>query len=282
MRAQAALMNFIQPAPSALATIAADATWPSVMLQTDAPGTHQWNWQVSWGPFVASGTASTPDNAWNATSLLTNRGGIVKVTAVAGGESATATVTLKGTNPTQAMVAQYLSTKPDADGFDKILLQESRFRHFAVSGDPVKSFDNGYGMCQLTNPTPTFEQVWNWKSNITGGLALYAQKRAMARTYLSQSGRKFTDVQLRFETVCRWNGGSYHRWDTASNQWVRSPTIVCDSLTGNIGWDMTDAANAGQTQAQLHARDNADYSKPPGPSAHWRFFGVCYADHVLR
>jgi hypothetical protein len=134
----------------------------------------------------------------------------------------------------------------------------------------------------LTNPAPTFEQAWNWQRNIDAGLVLFAQKRASARTYLTQSGRTFTDAQLRFESVCRWNGGQYHRWDATSNQWVRNPTILCDSTTGNIGWDMSDAANAGKPETLLHARDSASYSSPPGPTAHWKFFGVCYADHVLR
>jgi hypothetical protein len=275
-------MNFTRPAPDSVQTIAAGALWPSVMLETDGQGPHTWQWKVSWELFSASGTASTPGNIWDATSVLTDRGGTVTVTATAGAVSATIALTIKGTNPGRADVVQYLSTRPDSDAFDKILQQETKFRHFKVNGEPIKSFDNGYGICQLTNPAPTFEQAWNWKRNIDAGLVLFAQKRASARTYLTQSGRTFTEAQLRFESVCRWNGGQYHRWDATSSQWVRTPTILCDSTTGNIGWDMSDAANTGKTEAQLHARDSASYSSPPGPTAHWKFFGVCYADHVLR
>jgi len=275
-------MNFTKPAPNSILTIAADAVWPSVTFQTDGSGPHAWQWKVAWDQFAAAGTATTPANVWDATAVLTNRGGTVTVTATAGAISATISIKIKATNPAQNDVVQYLSTKPDSDGFDKILQQETKFRHFNGNGEPIKSFDNGYGLCQLTTPAPTFEQVWSWKRNLDGGLALFAQKRASARTYLGQSGRQFSDAQLRFESVCRWNGGTYHRWDAGVKRWVRTPTVLCDSATGNIGWDLSDPANTGKSEAQLHARDSTQYSKPPGSTAHWRYFGVCYADHVLR
>jgi len=275
-------MNFTKPALNSLLTIAADAVWPSVTFQTDGSGPHTWQWKVAWDQFAVAGTATTPANVWDATSVLSNRGGTVTVTATAGAASASISIKIKATNPSQNDVVQYLSTKPDSDGFDKILQQESKFRHINANGEPIKSFDNGYGLCQLTTPAPTFEQVWSWKRNLDGGLALFAQKRASARTYLGQSGRQFSDAQLRFESVCRWNGGAYHRWDAATKRWVRTPTVLCDSATGNIGWDLSDPENTGKSEAQLHARDNAQYSKPPGSTAHWRYFGVCYADHVLR
>jgi hypothetical protein len=151
-----------------------------------------------------------------------------------------------------------------------------------MNDEPKKSFDNGYGMCQLTNPVPTFEQVWNWQLNVDGGLLLFAEKRSAAKAFLGQSGRTFTDAQLRFESVCRWNGGAYHRWDGVANKWIRQPNVLCDTATGNIGWDLTDPENAGKTEAQLHARDTATYATPSQfPSRHWRYFGVCYADRVL-
>jgi hypothetical protein len=201
--------------------------------------------------------------------------------AKAGTATATIAVSIVGRNPTATQVAAYLTTKRGSDGFGRIVQHESRFRHFSTRGVPVTSFDNAYGMCQLTNPAPTFEQVWNWKRNVDAGLALFAKKRKTARSYLAQNSRPYTQEQLKYETVCRWNGGRYHRWDADGEQWVRTPHILCDSRTGNIGWDMTDPANAGKTEAALHARDGASYSNPPGPGAHWKYFGVCYADRVL-
>jgi hypothetical protein len=136
-------------------------------------------------------------------------------------------------------------------------------------------------MCQLTNPVPGFDQVWNWKLNVQAGLSLFSGKRTAAINYLTQNNRSYTNEQLMYEAVCRWNGGSYHEWDDKAGKWIRHPNILCDSATGNIGWDMDDAANKGKTEVELHKRDSASYSKPPGASAHWQYSGVCYADKVL-
>ncbi len=83
--------------------------------------------------------------------------------------------------------------KPNSAGFDKIIEHESKFKHFNMRNEPIKSFDNGYGMCQLTNPAPTFDQVWNWKMNVEAALNLFEQKRANAIVYLSQNNRTYTN-----------------------------------------------------------------------------------------
>jgi hypothetical protein len=44
---------------------------------------------------------------------------------------------------------------------------------------------------------------------------------------------------------------------------------------------MNDSENAGKNEAQLHARDKSSYSGRPGQNAHWKYFGICYADHIL-
>lgn len=274
-------MKFTSPIANANFTITSSAEWPSVPFQTDGTGAHVWNWDVSWGTFQQSGSANTPSNQWDAKTALTNYGGTLTVRAQANNDEAALVVTIKGTNPALGDITQFLATKPGSAGFDKILFQESRCRHFNPFGEPIKSFDNGYGMCQLTKPVPNFDQVWNWKLNVEAGLALFAQKRTMAINYLSQNQRSYTDDQLMYEAVCRWNGGSYHEWDQQSGQWVRHPNILCDSATGNIGWDMNDEANKGKSEADLHQRDSASYGKAPGPNAHWKFWGVCYADKVL-
>jgi hypothetical protein len=124
-------------------------------------------------------------------------------------------------------------------------------------------------------------QVWDWKRNIDGGLVLFRQKRNAAIVYLSQGGRSYTAEQLIYETVCRWNGGSYHVWDGDSAKWVRNDDILCDSATGNMGWNMTDPENKDKTEAELHKRDCGSYSKAPAASAHWKYSGVCYADAIL-
>jgi len=274
-------MKFQSPKTGDSFSAGLDAAWPGIVFQTDANGTHDWTWTVQWGTFKKNGAVQTSGNSWDAGPAVADAGGILTVTASAGGENASITVKIGGTNPTPAAAMAYLAGKSGADGFDKILQHESKFRQFTATGEPLKSFDNGYGMCQLTTPAPTCEQVWNWQRNIDGGLALFAAKMAAATKYLSQSGRTFTPEQLKYEAVCRWNGGAYHVWDAAANKWVRNPNILCDRTTGSIGWDMTDPANAGKSAQELHSRDSGSYSKPPGAGAHWKYSGICYADAIL-
>jgi hypothetical protein len=273
-------MNITSPAPNAVFTISSQAAWPSIPFQTDATGTHTWNWEVSWNTFKQTGSVTTPSNQWDAQAAVTNFGGTLTVRVQTATDNAIITVRIQATNPAAADVSSFLATKSNAIGFDKILLKESGGRNFGPTGEPIRSFDGGYGMCQLTTPVPSFQQVWNWKSNVEGGLSLFANKRLAAISYLSQSGRTYTPDQLMYETACRWNGGSYHEWDAVNNAWIRHPNILCDSATGSIGWDMTDPENAGKTEADLHQRDSASYRSRPA-DAHWKYFGVCYADQLL-
>ena len=127
----------------------------------------------------------------------------------------------------------------------------------------------------------TGDSYKHWKLNIDGGLALYKQKRNAAITYLSQSNRTYSADQLKYEAVCRWNGGWYHVWDAKAAKWVRPAGIICDTKTGNIGWDMSDAENKGKTEAELRKRDSGSYTSAPTQDAHWRYSGVCYADRML-
>ncbi len=274
-------MKFAKPKLNETFTTTSVPEWPSINFETDATGTHAWHWTIAWGTFKKSGKETTTGNTWNAKAVITNYGGTLTVRAEAGKASTTITVKIKGTNPSSSEVTQYLATKANSAGFDKIIEHESKFKHFNSSSEPVKSFDNGYGMCQLTTPAPTFEQVWNWKMNIDGGLKLFEQKRTSAIAYLSQNNHSYTNEQVKYEAVCRWNGGSYHEWDAKAGKWIRKSNILCDSKTGNIGWDMNDAQNTGKTEAELRSRDSGSYSKPPGAGAHWNYIGVCYADRIL-
>lgn len=274
-------MKITKPKPGESFSITSGAEWPSIQLETDATGPHTWKWSITWGSFSKSGTATTSGNQWDAREAIAGLGGKLTVTACANNTNASISLSVVGKNPSSQEVVQYLAGKPNSTGFDRILEHESKFKQFKIDGQPVKSFDGGYGMCQLTEPTPTFEQVWNWKRNVDGGLALFAQKRAAAVAYLSQSGRSYTAGQLTSETVCRWNGGSYHDWDATKGAWVRRGNILCDSTTGNIGWDTGDPENAGKTEAELHHRDEGSYSAPPGAGAHWKYSGICYADKLL-
>jgi hypothetical protein len=274
-------MKFVTPKTNAPVTITSIPDWPTLSFETDGKGPHVWNWTLAWGTFKKSGIQNTTGNRWDAKAAITNLGGTLTVRAEANKEMATMALKINGTNPSSTEVTRYLATKANSAGFEKILEKESHFRQFNNNHEPVKSFDNGYGMCQLTSPAPTFDQVWNWKLNVDAGLKLFEQKRLAAVSYLGQSKRVYTAEQLKYETVCRWNGGTYHEWNAKAGKWIRHPNILCDSQTGNMGWDMTDPQNAGKTEAQLHTRDAKSYSSPPQAGSHWKYLGVCYADRLL-
>ena len=274
-------MRITKPNAGVHFSITVDAVWPSVVFETDVQGPTSWTWTIVWASFRRTGSANTAGNVWDATSALTGLGGTLTVNASAKGGAAAVTVKLSGKNPTSFQLEPYLAAKPNALGFNKIIAQESKGIHFNAAGEPIRSFDGGYGICQLTNPPPTYEQVWNWKANVDAGLQLFAQKRAAAIAYLSQSQRSYSVAQLTRETVCRWNGGAYYVWNTQTAAWVRPANILCDTRTGNIGWDLNDPANAGHTLEQLHARDRGSYAGGHTAGSHWKYLGVCYADHVL-
>jgi len=285
-------LQITSPAPNALFQISSEPAWPVLQFQTDAVLAEgqklNWSWSMAWDRFSKQGTEESSTNAWNAQASLSEAltggvisdiGGSLTVQVTGPGGSASITVRIRATNPSRQEVMEFLASQPNSTGFDRILDAESRMQHFNANGEPIKTFDNGYGMAQLTNPAPSYEQVWNWKLNIAAGLALFAQKQASAIQYLSQNNRTYTPDQLARETISRWNGGAYHEWNGSA--WVRRANIVCDVQTGNIGWDMNNPANAGQTAAQLRARDRGNYSRGRQQGDNWNYFGVCYADRLM-
>ncbi len=270
-------MKLTLPGTGGVVRIAASGELPPLPFATDAGGSHRWDWHLVWRDHSAGGTAATANGAWDARDAIGCGGGTLTVTAAAGTATCQGAVELRGSNPSADQVASYLSGKPGAAGFDRIVAQESRCHHFTPAGLPVVSFDGGVGLCQLTKPPATPAQAWDWRANLDAGLKLFAAKRAAAEHRLGQGGRPFTPAQATREAVCLWNGGTYHAWD--GNAWVRPASIVCDPACGNIGWDMADPANRGRGVAELHARDAATY--PSGHGVHWHYSGICYADHVL-
>jgi hypothetical protein len=278
-------LKIISPAPASIFQVVADPVWPAIpfRIAEDLAAGQQltWDWQIQWHTFSKKGTVVTTTNTWDAKDAVGGLGGVLTVTVRGPGGQATASVQIAGTNPAAEAILAYLASQPDSAGFDRILQHETQMMHFDSKGQPRASFDCGFGMCQLTTPAPTFEQCWSWKLNIDAGLALYAAKRQAASHYLSQNGRVFTADQLTRETVARWNGGAYHVWSSAQNAWIRNPAVLCDSKTGNIGWDMTKPDNCGKNEAALHQRDAGKYRHAPGASDSWGYFGVCYADRLL-
>jgi hypothetical protein len=282
------MIIFPTPSPQVTFEVATDATWPSLVFTTDETGEHEWKWTAVWRTFSRTGKLKTPDNRWDATSTLANLGGDITIKATAkkplGKGMATVAGKLKikiiGKNPLPLDVDSYVATDIEAAGFERLISHESKYKHFNGTGQPIRSGDAGYGMCQLTNPAPTFEQVWNWKKNVDAGIKLFKQKRSAAIQFLSQSNRTYTQDQLKRETISRWNGGAYHEWNGSA--WQRKANILCDTATGNYGWNTDLDVNKDKTEAELRKRDKGTYKVPRPADANWMFSGVCYADRVME
>jgi len=292
--------KWVQPKSGDKFYIDEDAKFPSITFEidTDAAPPYEWTWSLSW-PANVSGLKESAKRgkvlktfSKTATFASDTKTWLVDLTQVIGGtltvkvkttkEAFKRSIYILGKNPDESRVTALLATLEDVKGFEKLLAQESKFKNFInADGYPVVAFDGGYGMTQMTNPAPTFEQVWNWKENVKGGATLYKSKQAIAKKYLSKQQRTYTDEQLKLETWSLWNGGNYHVWDETVKAWIRNPNILSDTKTGNIGWDMTKEENKGKTESELHERDKDEYKKPPKKSERlWMYSGVCYADHV--
>jgi len=275
----------------------------SFEIKTEMPPPYQWQWTIDWDAkvsglaertkrgrklksFTQSGNFSSDSKIWTADLGPAIIGGKLSVSVTAGQSKFRRTVFVQGKNPVEEDVLSFLKTIPNTIGFDKIIKQESNFKNFInADGEPVVAIDAGYGMTQLTNPAPSYDQAWNWKDNISAGAHLFQQKQILAKHYLGQQNRRYTDDQLSLETISRWNGGGYHTWNIQSQTWERNADMLCDPATGNIGWDTTDTANSDKSVEDLHQRDKATYGS--GPTGHsnehdWKYTGVCYADHVVN
>lgn len=120
------------------------------------------------------------------------RGGVLTVTvSVRVGTAppitaASAGLTVIGTNPSSTQIRAHASAVgANKVRFRKQMRQESSLAQFRSSGWPKYSGDNlgGVGLCQITRPAPTPDQVWNWKDNVRAGWTLYLEKERIARAY---------------------------------------------------------------------------------------------------
>jgi hypothetical protein len=297
-------LSWIAPAENSVFNINQEGELPLVFFefQTQVSGEYKWSWRITWDAkvsglrervrtgttlktFEESGSFVSSETRWQVNFSDKVLGGTLTVSVTVNGKTLTRSVVIKGQNPDAQSVSDYVASLEDMAGFEKLLEQETNSRHFInLDGEPIVAFDSGYGITQMTNPAPSYEQAWNWKANILAGSSIYQEKVRLAKRFLGQQGRVYSDDQLQHEVFSRWNGGSYHQWDSALGEWVRKKNILCDSNTGNIGWSTDKEKNKDKTEAQLRERDKDTYSKgSKGQSDDhpWDYKGVCYADHVL-
>lgn len=297
-------LTWVSPAQGEVFKISQEAELPEVIfeVQTSHASDCHWSWCIEWEArssglrerarkgamlrkFCETGTVKTSSNKWTLDFAGKVLGGKLTVTVKAGKQTLVRTVTIEGQNPTLEQVSTYMGGLEGLESFDKLLAQETQSKHFIeLDGHPVVSFDQGYGITQMTNPAPSYEQVWDWKANILGGATVYREKMADARRHLGKGDRAYTDEQLLRETFSRYNGGFYHEWDAGAETWVRRKNLLCDTVAGNIGWDTGKQKNEGKTESELRERDKETYQKGREGQTEehvWSYTGVCYADHVL-
>lgn len=233
--------------------------------------------------FSDTGSFTSNDKSWTANLGNKILGGKLSVEATAGDAQFRRTVFVLAKNPIKADVVAFVASLPNTLGFDKVIDQESHFRNVInADNEPVVAGDAGYGLTQMTNPAPTYEQAWNWKENVKAGVTLYQDKQAKAKILLK--AHPYTDDQLLRETTGLWNGSKYYEWNAETQSWERNGDVLCDPATSNIGWDMSNQTNAGQTADQLHARDKETYKKMKAgrDKDHvWIYSGACYVDHLM-
>ncbi len=295
--------KWISPSAQKEYYIGEDATFPSIVfeIETADAGPYVWSWTITWEAkqrtretgsrkdkilrtLSESGVFESGEKTWTADLHAKIIGGKLTLKVDTGSNVFQRSVTIKGKNPGEARITELLKGISDVAGFESIIEQESNFKNFiAADGEPLLSFDGGYGLTQMTNPAPSYEEIWNWEANVKGGSALYQQKQKAAKTFLGKNKRAYTSEQLKLETWSRWNGGSYHVWDDQAELWKRNENMLCDSNTGNIGWDVTASENRDKSESELRTRDKDTYANPKRDktaSNKWKYTGVCYADHL--
>jgi hypothetical protein len=102
-------------------------------------------------------------------------------------------VPILGTNPLPGRVQTYLASQFPNSHYTlwRIAQAESNVRQFGDDGHPKWSSDghHGVGIMQITNPTPSDDEVWNWKRNADAGNRVLETAYATARSWPSTVAR---------------------------------------------------------------------------------------------
>jgi hypothetical protein len=176
-----ATLNNVTPAPNAVLQY----QWSVTLVFKGGSCAHSLNRTI----------AHTPINVTTARNQLPItftqiRGGdlVVKVSVRVGNTALTAEsngLKVVGTNPS---IGSLGAAAPNNPSFRKLLRLESGLRQFLAPDCPLFSGDNagGVGLCQLTSPAPTDDQVWSWKENLNAGVRLWNTKESNAKAYPEQ------------------------------------------------------------------------------------------------
>lgn len=276
-----------------------DAQFPDITyeIKTNLPGPYEWSWHITWTglackqaegverfkqkkvkTFSKAGKFHSSEKKWKA-DLHGVFGGTLTVKVKAGGTTFARQTFIRGKNPSKDKVLTKIDTYSDKNDIallKKIIQQESRYRQFYSDETPLTSFDNGYGLGQLTNPEPTYEQIWNWKAHIKEiMLNRIPSARKTAKKHLDKHPG-YSQTVCDNETLAAYNGIPqnqwYHNWDDETKQWVVNTNVICDPNQSNKGWNMTKEENKDKTLKELQKDKKA---KP-------FYTGRCYAEHIVN
>ena len=139
---------------------------------------------------------STPTNKFTIPFAYVRGGDLsVSVSVMVGNTTVTAQSDKLQVTATNPSIKALQGTVPANDAFRKLMRVESALRQFLSEACPLFSSDNlgGVGLCQITSPAPTDDQVWSWKENVKAGWALYKSKEAAALSWMkaTQKGNDF-------------------------------------------------------------------------------------------
>jgi len=290
------LGEWVTPSSCAVFHIDETAAFPQIVFEiktAEAPP-YEWSWVIKWeghacaqsdgkARFVPKGKAlafsevgsfNSDSKSWIANLNYKVIGGELTVMVKAGTNNFVRKVFIRAKNPSKDLVLSYLRENWKNDSDVKLVLkifqQESKFRQFYSDFEPLVSFDNGYGLGQITNPTPSFEKAWNWKKHVDTVMnEFFPDKRKRAKSYLGAHGAdSYTQEQCDIETMAFYNGaGRFHKWNQLSKKWEEDPSVICDPGS-NRSWSAED--NPGKTADELIK----DGVKP-------KYTGHCYAKHII-
>lgn len=290
--------EWVSPPACSIFHIDSDGVLPSIQfeIKTSEVGPFNWEWEIKWNVLACpqskgkkrfkpksaklyskKGTFVSEEKSWTADFGNEVIGGELTVKVKAGTTNFVRKTTIHGLEPGLSRIDAAIASVPvefsaSASLAKKIFDQESKNHHFYSDGEPLVSFDNGYGLGQATNPIPTYEQVWNWKKHIKYILeTVIPEKRKLAKKYLDTHGN-YTAENLDTETLVYYNGANAHYliWDAAGKAWVENTGVLCDPEQSNKGWKLTLDVNNEKTLEQLRKGEGG---KPI-------YTGKCYAEHI--
>jgi hypothetical protein len=199
-----------------------------------------------------------------------------------------------GTNPSTRALSRATIMK---DCFKRLMRHESGLQQFRPAACPYFSRDGlgGVGICQITNPAPTDDQVWSWKENLKRGLEIYKEKETAAKGYpgrvrqsrefntlvadynrdrvaqatppgslspLTINLPDFTQDQLERATIRLFNGAplGLHQYRVTLNGKKLHVNVDPSGMTGTAEWEEVTAADriAAYDAAGLEARKRGD------------------------